>query len=62
MASTAKTLGELMKEHRNRLQLTQEEVAEMIDCHPQYYKKYESIVEPAGAKGHKIPLPTKRGF
>jgi len=24
--------------------------------------KYESIVEPAGAKGHKIPLPTKRGF
>lgn len=50
MASTAKTLGELMKEHRNRLQLTQEEVAEMIDCHPQYYKKYESIVEPAGCK------------
>ena len=34
MASTAKTLGELMKEHRNRLQLTQEEVAEMIGMKP----------------------------
>lgn len=43
MASTAKTLGELMKEHRNRLQLTQEEVAEMIDCHPQYYKNLEMV-------------------
>ena len=42
MANTAKTLGELMKEHRNRLQLTQEEVAEMIDCHPQYYKNLEN--------------------
>ena len=51
MASTAKTLGELMKEHRNRLQLTQEEVAEMIDCHPQYYKNLEN-----GKVNPSIPL------
>lgn len=42
MANTTKTLGELMKEHRNRLQLTQEEVAELIDFHPQYYKNLEN--------------------
>lgn len=42
MANTTKTLGELMKEHRNRLQLTQEQVAELIDCHPQYYKNLEN--------------------
>lgn len=42
MAGTSKTLGDLMKEHRHRLQLTQEEVAELIDCHPQYYKNLEN--------------------
>ena len=37
-----KSLGELMKEQRLRLQLTQEKVAELIDCHPQYYKNLEN--------------------
>ena len=51
MANTTKNLGELMKEHRNRLQLTQEQVAELIDCHPQYYKNLEN------GKGHpSLPL------
>ena len=40
--TTEKTLGELMKEHRIRLHLTQEKVAELIDCHPQYYKNLEN--------------------
>lgn len=51
MANTTKTLGELMKEHRNRLQLTQEQVAELIDCHPQYYKNLEN-----GKVNPSIPL------
>lgn len=51
MANTTKTLGELMKEHRNRLQLTQEQVAELIDCHPQYYKNFEN-----GKGNPSIPL------
>lgn len=51
MSNTAKTLGELMKEHRNRLQLTQEQVAELIDCHPQYYKNLEN-----GKGNPSIPL------
>jgi len=42
MANATKTLSELMKEHQNRLQLTQEEIAELIDCHPQYYKNPEN--------------------
>ena len=37
-----KSLGELMKEHRTRLHLTQEKVAELLDCHPQYYKNLEN--------------------
>ena len=42
MDNTTKTLGELMKVHRSRLQLTQEQAAELIDCHPQYYKNLEN--------------------
>lgn len=40
--TTEKPLGELMKEQRLRLQLTQEKVAELLDCHPQYYKNLEN--------------------
>ena len=35
-------LGELMKRTRMERRLTQEEVAELIDCHPQYYKNLEN--------------------
>lgn len=35
-------LGELMKKTRIERRLTQEEVAELIDCHPQYYKNLEN--------------------
>ena len=42
MTKGNKTLGELMKEHRNRLHLTQEAIAELIECHPQYYKNLEN--------------------
>lgn len=51
MVNNIKTLGELMKEHRSRLHLTQEEVAELIDCHPQYYKNLEN-----GKGNPSIPL------
>ena len=40
--TTEKPLGDLMKEQRMRLQLTQEKVAELLDCHPQYYKNLEN--------------------
>ena len=42
MTKGNKTLGEMMKEHRNRLHLTQENIAERIECHPQYYKNLEN--------------------
>lgn len=35
-------LGELMKKTRLERRLTQEEVAEMIGCHSQYYKNLEN--------------------
>lgn len=35
-------LGEMFKKARLKLKLTQEEVAELIDCHPQYYKNLEN--------------------
>ena len=40
--TTEKQLGDLMKEQRIRLQLTQEKVAELLDCHPKYYKNLEN--------------------
>ena len=40
--TTETSLGDLMKEQRIRLHLTQEKVAELIDCHPQYYKNLEN--------------------
>ena len=35
-------LGELIKEKRIERRLTQEEVAELVGCHPQYYKNLEN--------------------
>lgn len=35
-------LGELIKRKRIEHRLTQEEVAELVDCHPQYYKNLEN--------------------
>mgnify|MGYP002512272531 FL=1 len=34
--------GELIKKKRIERRLTQEEVAELIGCHPQYYKNLEN--------------------
>ena len=35
------TLGEIIKEERIAQRFTQEEIAERIGCHPQYYKNLE---------------------
>lgn len=35
-------LGELIKKKRIERRLTQEEVAELVGCHPQYYKNLEN--------------------
>ncbi len=35
-------LGELIKKKRIDCRFTQEEVAEMVGCHPQYYKNLEN--------------------
>ncbi len=42
MAQIDPKLGELMKKTRIERRLTQEEVAEMVGCHPQYYKNLEN--------------------
>lgn len=34
--------GELIKKKRIERRLTQEEVAELVGCHPQYYKNLEN--------------------
>ena len=36
------TLGQIMKKARLEQRLTQEEIAERIGCHPQYYKNLEN--------------------
>ena len=36
------TLGEIIKEERIAQRFTQEEIAERIGCHPQYYKNLEN--------------------
>lgn len=35
-------LGELIKKKRIERRLTQKEVAELVGCHPQYYKNLEN--------------------
>ena len=42
MADVDPKLGELIKKTRLERRLTQEEVAEMIGCHSQYYKNLEN--------------------
>ena len=42
--------GELIKKKRIERRLTQEEVAELIGCHPQYYKNLEIGMDPFGIK------------
>ncbi|MCI9610419.1 MAG: helix-turn-helix transcriptional regulator [Eubacterium sp.] len=42
MADVDPKLGELIKKTRLERQLTQEQVAEMIGCHSQYYKNLEN--------------------
>ena len=42
MADIDPKLGELIKKTRLERRLTQEEVAEMIGCHSQYYKNLEN--------------------
>lgn len=40
--NTNPTFGEIIKRERLAQKLTQEEVAERIGCHPQYYKNLEN--------------------
>ncbi len=42
MAEVDPKLGELIKKTRIERRLTQEEVAELVGCHPQYYKNLEN--------------------
>lgn len=42
MSNTTPTLGQIMKKARLEQRLTQEEIAERIGCHPQYYKNLEN--------------------
>ncbi len=42
MSNTTPTLGQIMKKARLEQRLTQEEVAERIDCHTQHYKNLEN--------------------
>ncbi len=42
MADVDPKLGELIKKTRLERRLTQEQVAEMIGCHSQYYKNLEN--------------------
>lgn len=47
MSEVDPKLGELIKKTRIERKLTQEEVAEMVNCHTQYYKNLEN--------GHGMP-------
>lgn len=47
MADVDPKLGELIKKTRIEQRLTQEEVAELVGCHTQYYKNLEN--------GHGMP-------
>ena len=38
MSNMTPTLGQIMKKARLEQRFTQEEIAERIGCHPQYYK------------------------
>lgn len=42
MLNMTPTLGQIMKKARLEQRLTQEEIAERIGCHPQYYKNLEN--------------------
>ena len=42
MSNMAPTLGQIMKKARLDQRFTQEEIAERIGCHPQYYKNLEN--------------------
>lgn len=42
MAEVDPKLGELIKKTRIERQFTQEEMAELVGCHPQYYKNLEN--------------------
>ncbi len=42
MSNMAPTLGQIMKKARLEQRFTQEEIAERIGCHPQYYKNLEN--------------------
>ena len=44
MADVDPKLGELIKKTRLERRLTQEEVAEMIGCHSQYYTQRHTIM------------------
>ena len=43
MSNMTPTLGQIMKKARLEQRFTQEEIAERIGCHPQYYKNLENI-------------------
>lgn len=42
MSNITPTLGQIMKKVRLEQRFTQEEIAERIGCHPQYYKNLEN--------------------
>ena len=42
MSNMTPTLGQIMKKARLEQRFTQEEIAERIGCHPQYYKNLEN--------------------
>ena len=42
MSNMIPTLGQIMKKARLEQRFTQEEIAERIGCHPQYYKNLEN--------------------
>ena len=42
MSNITPTLGQIIKKSRLEQKFTQEEVAERIGCHPQYYKNLEN--------------------
>ena len=52
------TLGEIIKEERIAQRFTQEEIAERIGCHPQYYKTLKTIrLRPAYACTRRLCVP-----
>ena len=58
MSNMTPTLGQIMKKARLEQRFTQEEIAERIGCHPQYYKNLENDKGTPSIPVLKGKLPT----